>query len=131
MSEMITTWIGRQRRRFAAERELDAIGPAEVSFIARDLGITSPQLRLLVRHWPDVPELLKGMLRALDIDLRQVEVANPPFARDMETLCSICSSKKRCRAELKAGTAARTFREFCPNSSNLEALMDVRTSLAN
>jgi hypothetical protein len=122
MTETIAAWIGRQRHKFAADRELDAIGPAEVSVIARDLGITSPQLRVLARQRSGLPELLSGMFSVLGMDLRRLEVVNAPMARDMEAVCALCDSKRRCRTALKSGTAAGTFHEFCPNTSNLEVL---------
>lgn len=111
-----------QHRRRVALREMEALG-CEMSVIAKDLGLTNGQLRSLALQEPGTPKKLKEMLRALDID-RKFASADSALSRDMQSLCSICSSKRRCGRELRAGTAAQTFHEFCPNATNLAALRD-------
>jgi hypothetical protein len=109
-----------KHRRRALLHELDALG-YEASVIARDLGITRSQLRALAVQEPGFPGELKQMLGALKLDpeLRKIDVT---LSRDMQSLCAICASKRRCHRELRAGTAAENYGEFCPNAGNLDEL---------
>jgi hypothetical protein len=117
--EKLTTALDKHRRR-ALLRELDGLG-YEASVIARDLGITGAQLRALAVQEAGFPKQLKQMLGALELD-PDLKKVDPTLSRDMQSLCSICASKRRCNRELRAGTAAENFGEFCPNASNLAEL---------
>jgi hypothetical protein len=122
--ETVDDFIDQQRHRRAALREFDALGAAEASAIARDLGVTETELRALAVHEDGIPKLLEGMLSALKITSEDFQAADRCLTRDMQSLCSVCNSKSRCRRELAGGRAAATFRTFCPNASNLEMLSD-------
>ena len=118
--DKVTAAMAQHRRRVAL-REMEALG-CDMSVIARDLGLTNAQLRALALQEPGVPTELKQMVGALKID-EKFQSANSTLSRDMQSVCSICSSKRRCGRELRAGTAAQNFHEFCPNTPNLTSLM--------
>ena len=123
MFDKVSDALAKHRRRVAL-REMEALG-CEMPAIARDLGLTELQLRALALQEPGVPKHLKRMVAALDIT-DKFESADSTLSRDMQSLCSLCSSKRRCGRELRAGTAAGNFDEFCPNAHNLTALSESR-----
>jgi hypothetical protein len=49
------------------------------------------------------------MLAALKIDAAELARTQPAALRDLQRVCSLCDSKRRCRTELAAGDAARTY----------------------
>jgi hypothetical protein len=49
--------------------------------------------------------------------------------RDMQRLCISCEAKQRCEHELTQGSAARHYREFCPNAFTLDALFEQQKQL--
>jgi len=114
----VTDFIGRQSRRLASSRELDALPPGEVSSIARDLKLSKSSLRELAAQERDTP-LLVRMLGSLQ---KAMPPSSDVLARDMQAVCSLCGSKGRCNRELATGTATANYRKFCPNAFNLDLL---------
>ena len=111
-------FIGRTRRRWASAREFEAMAPAEVSSIARDLKLSKSSLRELAAKDRE-PHLLVQMLRALN---KKMPPAGDLLTRDMQAVCSLCRSKARCNRELSSGGAAANYKKFCPNAFNLDLL---------
>ena len=94
--------------------------PADVERIAKDIGLTIADLRALERT--DEPLQLPRMLAALRIDAAELARTEPAALRDLQRVCALCDSKRRCRTELAAGDAARTYEGFCPNALTLKTL---------
>jgi hypothetical protein len=124
--EAVADWIKRYRDAIKSEKELARVDPEEIAAIAKDLGITAVQLRELGSKGPESTKLLKRLLIALDTDPKGLEKIDPRVARDMLWLCFNCSVKNRCKHELSAGTAAETFREFCPNALAIDEVFDLK-----
>ena len=124
----VADFIGRQRRRFTASRELDALTPAEMSSIARDLKLSRSSLRELAAQEKGEPHLLVRMLRSLH---KKMPPSGDVLTRDMQAVCSLCGSKGRCNRELATGTAAANYRKFCPNTFNLDLLPEKDSSFAS
>jgi len=114
----VANFIARQSRRLASSRELDALTPAEVSSIARDLKVSKSSLRELAAQERE-PHLLVRMLGSLH---KKMPSSGDVLTRDMQAVCSLCGSKGRCNRELATGTAAANYRKFCPNAFNLDLL---------
>ena len=114
----VADFIDRQRRRLASARELDALTPAEMSSIARDLKLSKSTLRELAARGGE-PHLLVRMLGALH---KKMPPAGDLMTRDMQAVCSLCRNKGRCNRELATGSAASNYRKFCPNAFNLDLL---------
>jgi hypothetical protein len=125
--EAVADWIKRYREAIKCEKELARVDPEQIAAMAKDLGITTVQLRELASKGPESTKLLKRLLMALDTDPKRLEQIDPRVARDMLWLCFNCSEKSRCRHELSAGTAAQTFREFCPNAVALDEVFDLKS----
>ena len=124
--EAVADWIKRYRDAIKTEKELARVDPDEIAAMARDLGITAVQLRELASKGPESTKLLKRLLIALDTDPKRLEKIDPRVAHDMLWLCFNCSVKNRCKHELAAGTAAQTFREFCPNALAIDEVFDLK-----
>jgi hypothetical protein len=119
----ISNWVNDIRERTNQLRELGQCSPDEISAIARDLKITTADLRAISRKGAGSAENLQKMLAALHIDRKTVDQGSPAVLRDLQRLCVTCGNKQRCEHEFDAGTAAEHFHEFCPNSYTLDALL--------
>lgn len=117
-------WLARLRHARALRSEFAAVGPDQIAAIARDVGIEPSQLRALSKAGIGAADLLIRMLAALGIDSTTLNTREVRTARDLQLVCSICTSKTRCRHALAAGTAATTYRKYCPNAATLDALTD-------
>jgi hypothetical protein len=62
------------------------------------------------------------MLSAIAVDAQALTNGDPAVMRDLQRTCILCDHKSRCQRELAEGTAARHFREFCPNAYTFDAL---------
>ena len=120
-------FIARRRRRLASSRELDAMTPAEMSSIARDLKVSKSSLRELAAQ-DGQPDLLVRMLGALN---KRMPPAGDLLTRDMQAVCSLCRSKGRCNRALSTGSAAANYKKFCPNAFNLDLLAENAASFAS
>jgi len=124
----VADFIGRQRRRLASSQELDALTPAEMSSIARDLKLSKSSLRELAAQEKGEPQLLVRMLASLH---KTMPPSGDLLARDMQAVCSLCRSKGQCNRELSTGTAAVNYGKFCPNAFNLDLLPPKEASFAS
>jgi hypothetical protein len=86
--------------------------------IAHDLAVSPAELRVLAGKWPD--DLLHRRLEQLDLDRAHVE---PQVLRDLERVCTLCGSKRRCRHELAGNPYDSRWIEYCPNATTLSALV--------
>ena len=110
------------RRAGASRHEFSTFSPAEMAALARDTHLEPSQLRALSNAGVGGAKLLERMLAALGIDPRTLKTMDARTARDLQTTCSLCTSKSRCRRSLAVGTAAAAYPKFCPNASALSAL---------
>jgi hypothetical protein len=89
--------------------------------IAHDLAVSPADLRVLAGKWPD--DLLSRRLEQLDLDAAHVE---PQVLRDLERVCTLCGSKRRCGRELAGDPSDSRWLEYCPNATTLSALVAER-----
>lgn len=116
----VADWF-RKHRGHHASSELADCTPHDVERIAADIGLTVADLRKL-EEMVDDPLLLYRMLAALKIDEAELARADPAAFRDLQRVCAMCDSKRRCDRELQAGDAPATFEAFCPNALTLKSL---------
>jgi hypothetical protein len=102
--------------------DLENCTPGDIERMARDVGLTVGDLRALERT-ADEPLLLPWMLAALRLDAAQIALSEPAAFRDLQRVCALCDSKRRCQSDLAEGDAASTFEAYCPNALTLKALM--------
>jgi hypothetical protein len=118
----IVRWWRSWRTTQANKAELDRCGIDETRTIARDIGVTVPDLYDLAEHRPEDAQLLPRRMSALDLDPSQVARSAPVAFRDLQRLCTMCRSKGRCARDLASDPASGEWRDYCPNATTLDAL---------
>jgi hypothetical protein len=65
---------------------------------------------------------LVQLLRGMNMDPEAVRAVWPGTMEILERTCLGCTARERCDHDLKAGIAAQTHHEFCPNADRLASL---------
>lgn len=111
--------------------ELDSCGPDQTERMAKDLGISSAELRQLASYRADESDLLRQRMTKLGLDPEELARSDPATLRDLQRLCTMCTSRGRCARDLKRNAADphwqawrenRDWREYCPNAATLNLL---------
>ena len=119
----IADWVRKYRSHAGNDDTFGQCSQDEVRQIAKDIGVSSAELRGIARKEPGAADLLQKMLVALGVAPETLIKRNPAVMRDLQRLCVSCSHKSRCQHELAIGEAAARFHEFCPNAFTLDALL--------
>jgi hypothetical protein len=101
---------------------LDGCGPSETARIARDLGVGGPELRVLAGKWPDSSDLLSRRMKEIKLDGATTARIEREVFRDLQRVCTLCASKRKCQHDLARNPADPAWREYCPNATTLAAL---------
>jgi uncharacterized protein YjiS (DUF1127 family) len=118
MIDVFASWL-KHRREVRELRDLDS---REFLHIAHDLRVTPSDLERFVRQGPHASDELPSMLKALGIDAKALARAQPMVLRDMTLVCAACQQKRRCNADLAAGTSGGRYRDYCSNAPTIDAL---------
>ena len=118
----IGRWWAGWRRHWAARSELAQCGPAELERLARDAGVSKDELRVLAGKWPDSASQLTRRVAALGLDAAEISRSEPRTMRDLQRVCSLCASKRRCEHDLARDPSDPAWREYCANEGTLDAL---------
>jgi hypothetical protein len=119
------SWNGRRR----TLADLDGCGPAEMERIARDVGV-SGDLSILAGKWPDAADLLYWRMNEIKLDRKEVTQAEPQVMRDLQRVCTVCGSKRRCEHQLANNPSDPAWQKYCPNATTLWALAAERATRA-
>jgi hypothetical protein len=111
-------WIGKCRDMVDLER----CGSAEVERIARDVGVSGADLAILAGKWPDAGDLLYWRMNEINLDRKEITQAEPQVMRDLQRVCTVCGSKRRCEHELAKNPSDPAWQKYCPNATTLSAL---------
>ncbi|WP_311276054.1 heavy-metal resistance [Methylobacterium sp. WCS2018Hpa-22] len=65
---------------------------------------------------------IADLMRALSLDPEAIRQRQPEAMHALEAACLDCTERSRCKRELATGSAAGTYRQFCPNVSHLDRL---------
>ena len=122
MARVAGWWRG-QRQRRAAMDELEGCG-REIDDIARDVGLSAADLRRLAASPSGGADLLRERMAGRRIDPKIVARAEPDVMRDLERVCALCGSKRRCERDLALDLHDRRWRAYCPNMQTLDALAE-------
>jgi hypothetical protein len=123
--ELVERFTEYWRRQVIARRELqtlDACGREEEAKLARDLGLSLVDLRKLMRTVPAGTTLLLRRMAALDLDPKEVSEIEPLLFRDLERVCTLCGSRRRCSRDLAHNSADPAWESYCPNVATLKIL---------
>ncbi len=119
--EAILQWMW-DHSRSKTLNELRSCGEKEVEAIARDTGLSVADFRQLAKLGPNAPDLLERRMAALDLDPNEVSAIVPHTFRDLQRVCSLCDSQRRCLRDLARDPAIPAWKDYCPNAQTLMAL---------
>jgi hypothetical protein len=119
--ETVLRWMC-DRSRSKTLNELQSCGEQEVERIARDSGLSVAEFRVLACLGPNVTDLLEHRMAALGLDPIAVSAAAPQTLRDLQRICSLCESPRRCLRDLARDPAIPAWKDYCPNAKTLMAL---------
>jgi hypothetical protein len=117
----VLQWIWNQSRSNSLAH-LQSCAEQEVERIARDSGISASDFRELVSLGPNASDPLERRMAALDLDPVEVSEVAPETFRDLQRVCSICQSHRRCLRDLARDHAKPEWKDYCPNVETLMAL---------
>jgi hypothetical protein len=122
--DAIANWVKKYRYAVGLRNEFAHCGREEVVRTAREVGVSPQELVRLARKGPHAADQLPKLLLALGVDPKKLASNDPAMVRDLQRLCITCGHKRRCEHELAAGTAAKNYRNFCPNAFSLDAMFN-------
>jgi hypothetical protein len=118
----VSQWWRELTRRGSARFELRCCGEEEVERMAKDIGLSSSELRRLASLGPDSADLLLRRMAALDLDRNEVSQTEPRTFQDLQRVCTMCNHHRRCRGDLARDVDDPAWHDYCPNASTLMAL---------
>jgi len=118
--QAILRWV--RERISAPGYELAACGDREVEQIARDIGVSPTELYQLARSDEAGTELLLERMAALDLDCKEVARLMPDTMHDLQRLCTLCTTRRRCTRDLARDANDPNWKDYCPNVATLLAL---------
>lgn len=116
-------WFRDWSRKHACPFELEQCGKEEVEHIARDLGITASELRALAAEGPDAADALYRRMSMLRLDPVELGCTQPAVLGELQKLCTLCKSHKRCAADLIECPADSIWLDYCPNALTLREIV--------
>jgi hypothetical protein len=122
----IAQWMTKYRNARGICNDLANCGAEEVARMARDLKVHPSELATLTKKGPNAADLLQKLLVALGVDAKGLEHDDPSVMRDLQRLCTTCADKRQCQFDLANGVIAENFRDYCPNSFTLNALLQAK-----
>jgi hypothetical protein len=103
-------------------------GPAETARIAHDVGVSgAAELRVLAGKWPNSADLLSRRMRQIRLDAAHIVQVEPQVVRDLERVCTLCASKRRCSRDVAKERSPSSWQAYCPNTMTLKALVAERS----
>jgi hypothetical protein len=121
------TFFGWVRQRSQARRRRNGFAYCdsyEIERIAKDVGLTTMELSRLAQFGPNAARLLLDRMAAQNLDVETISKIDPSTMRDLQRLCSICSTKKRCQRDLRYNRADPVWQQYCLNSGTIAVLQD-------
>jgi len=125
--------LARWWREYAGRRSTVAAladwGPAESARIAHDVGLSgAAELRVLAGKWPHSADLLARRMQQIKLDAAEIVQVEPEVVRDLERVCTLCASKRRCSRDFAKERSPSSWQAYCPNTMTLKALIAERSA---
>lgn len=114
--------LSRLRDWWRRHSELDTMDPEDLERIAKDLGMTGPELKDLAARGPDAAHLLHERMHVLGLTRVDVERVAQGLMRDMERTCACCDEKGVCEKDLAARPDDSAWGGYCPNAAALTSV---------
>jgi hypothetical protein len=93
--------------------------------------LAEPISPYLAGKWPDAADLLYWRMNEIKLDRKEITQADPQVMRDLQRVCTVCGSKRRCKHELAKNPSDPAWQKYCPNATTLSALAAERSARAN
>ena len=105
-----------------ATSELRCCGEEEIARMAQDAGVSVAEFRKLSSLGPEGADLLLRRMEAIDLDPKEVSQTERRTLQDLQRVCAMCESHRRCARDLAHDSENPVWEDYCPNSSTLKAL---------
>jgi hypothetical protein len=112
-------WTGNR----AGLSDLNQFYPDSIDRIASEVGVNASEMRTLAGKWPDSADLLSRRMASLHLDPQHLNRTEPAVTNDLKRLCSLCAAKRRCENDLDTKAVDPVWRQYCPNTTTLTALI--------
>ncbi|WP_375412405.1 hypothetical protein [uncultured Bradyrhizobium sp.] len=115
-------WVKDAASRFVNDGELEGLDRTEFAQIASDLNLSPAELHAISIGSNRSAGLLNKRMAEFGLSPKALHERHPEVLRDLQRVCGMCSSKKRCTRETaQRGPDPRKSND-CPNSQTLQAL---------
>lgn len=121
VSKTVADVVKQWREVVASAREL-AGSSQTTADIARDLGLSPIELRMLAAKGADAAKELPCLLESLRISIQTIAEKDPMVLRDLQRVCSVCEHKRQCDRDIAAGTLAKNYDRYCLNAETVNAI---------
>jgi uncharacterized protein YjiS (DUF1127 family) len=111
-------WVRRRR----AIAEIARCSFDEREHLAHDIGVSEAEFCILARKPADAAALLSQRLDQLQLKPTDIRNSEPLVLRDLQRVCALCASKRKCKHDFLARPWSRAWRQYCPNALTLDAL---------
>ena len=115
-------WIRAVASRFVNDGELQGLDCAEFAQIAKDLNLSPPELYAISTGGNLSGDLLNKRMAEYGLSPEVLKKQHPEVSRDLERVCGMCSSKRRCASEFEQQGSDPSRSDYCPNTQTLQAL---------
>jgi len=119
----LVLWLRRYAERHTRLPELDRYGKEDLERIAADAGVSAPELRVLAGKSGDAADLLYRRMAILRLDAGELGRGELAVLRDLQRVCAMCESRRRCVLGLAKGPIDASWEDYCPNAMTLRALV--------
>jgi hypothetical protein len=90
--------------------------------IARDVGVSGADLSILAGKWPDAADPLYWRMNEIKLDRKEITHADPQVMRDLQRVCTVCASKRRCEHELRKQPVRSGLEKILPKRDNARGI---------
>jgi len=122
LTEIISGWWQKWTGFNPAYSNISCCVQDDVERIARDVGVSAAELRALAKLGPGSADLLLRRMIALKLDQNKVFQTEPGTFHDLQRICSMCESHKRCEQDIAQSSTGTAWEDYCPNAATLKAL---------
>ncbi|WP_426441156.1 hypothetical protein [Bradyrhizobium genosp. P] len=122
-SRLLSNLLDRLKRVMARWNEMQQLDSGEMETIARELNLSRAELAALTLKPSGSLQSLSGRLSHAGLAEDDLAASHGDVLRDLQRVCSQCSSTARCTRDLNHERRANPA-QHCPNEQTLRALAD-------
>ena len=121
MTRTLRKWLESIAHRLKPS-ELQMLDAGQIDEIARDIGVTSDDLRRLDQTEKYTAMLMPQRLQQEGMNPAVIEARWPSVWKDLQRVCGNCRSRDVCQAELEIAPDAQEWRRYCSNAGTIRSL---------